>query len=294
MSTIGEMTGIAEPTVCLIVIEVCEAIINNLWQDHVEKKFPKTREDFVNCMVEMESLWQFPCCFGAIDGCHIPIKCPPGGREPNKEYHNFKNFYSIVLMAMVDAHYRFIWASCGFPGNSHDSLIFQSTNLYSEIVNGNGIPNMSKKESGADISPLILGDSAFPFKTWLMKPFTNAVLSDAQSYFNYRLSRARMVTEGAYGRLKGRWRVLIRKCESKKDTTKKMTLACLVLHNLCIDLDDSVSNQWTEEFEKNNGKLRPRNDVRNLLQMTECRSCLNSHCCCFTHEEIQFLNFVLV
>ena len=40
---------------------------------------------FLDKMVEMESVWQFPCCFGAIDGCHIPIKCPDGGREANKE-----------------------------------------------------------------------------------------------------------------------------------------------------------------------------------------------------------------
>ena len=107
LATIGEMTGIAEPTVCLIVIEVSEAIVNNLWHDHVESLFPKTRKEFLDKMVEMESLWQFPCCFGAIDGCHAPIKCPAGGRESNKEYHNFKNFYSVALMAIVDSQYRF-------------------------------------------------------------------------------------------------------------------------------------------------------------------------------------------
>ena len=81
-------------------------------------------------MVDMEAEWQFPCCFGALDGCHIPIKCPSGGLEACKEYHNFKNFYSIVLMALIDSKYRFIWASAGFPGNSHDSVILQATELY--------------------------------------------------------------------------------------------------------------------------------------------------------------------
>ena len=54
-----------------------------------------------------DSLWQFRFCFGAVDGCHIPIKCPAGGLEANKEYHNFENFYSVVLMAVVDVQYRF-------------------------------------------------------------------------------------------------------------------------------------------------------------------------------------------
>ncbi len=63
----------------------------------------------------------------------------------------------------------------------------------------------------------------------------------------------------------------MRKCESKKSTTKKRTLACLVLHNLCIDMDDPSSPNWHEEFEKVSGKTRPANEVCDLLDMTECR-----------------------
>jgi hypothetical protein len=37
----------------------------------------------------------------AIDGCHIPNKCPPGGKNACKEYHNYKNFFSVVLMASL-------------------------------------------------------------------------------------------------------------------------------------------------------------------------------------------------
>ena len=55
--------------------------------------------------------WQFPVAFAAIDGYHLPIKCPSGGAESAKEYHNFKDFYSVVLMALVDAHKWFVWAS---------------------------------------------------------------------------------------------------------------------------------------------------------------------------------------
>ena len=73
----------------------------------------------------------------------------------------------------------------------------------------------------------------------MMKPFTNSVLTKEQRYFNYRLSRARMIIEGAFGQLKGRWRVLMRKCESKTYAVKMMTLATIVLHNLCIELEDN-------------------------------------------------------
>ncbi len=76
------------------------------------------------------------------------------------------------------------------------------------------------------VPPLMLGDGAFPFQPLLMKPYSNAVLTAEQKYLNYRLSCARMVTEGAYERLKRCWRVLMRKCECDKAIVKNMTLAC--------------------------------------------------------------------
>ena len=63
---------------------------------------------------------KMPFAFAALDGCHVPIKCPSdiAGR---RDHHNSKNFYSIILTAMVDWKGRFIWAQAGMPGNVHDS-----------------------------------------------------------------------------------------------------------------------------------------------------------------------------
>ena len=83
-------------------------------------------------------------------------------------------------MALVDAKQRFIWASSGFPGNSHDAIIFQSTGLYAEIEEGKIINQVAKVQDGPNIYPMIIGDSAFPFKTWLVMPYTNAVLAEKQ------------------------------------------------------------------------------------------------------------------
>ena len=58
---------------------------------------------------------------------------------------------------------------------------------------------IGKTMRDVNVPPLIVGDSAFPLRSWLLKPYTNAVLTPQQHYFNYRLSRARMVTEAAYG-----------------------------------------------------------------------------------------------
>lgn len=268
--TISELAGIGRSTVCTIVDEVTDAIIKNLWEDHVLKHFPKDKEQFKEKILDMEELWQFPFCWGAIDGSHIPIKCPAGGLQSCKEYHNFKNFYSIVLMAMVDAKYRFIWASCGFPGNSHDSIILQSTQLWREIKEENLIPAIGQQIDGVTIPPLLIGDSAFPFQPWMMKPFTKATLSPEERNFNYRLSRARMVTEGAYGQLKGRWRVLFRKCESPPEKVKMITLACLVLHNICLDKGETLPRQCDLTIDPKTNARRDRKTIRNLLHMTSC------------------------
>ena len=238
MYTIGEMCGIAESTVCSIVIETCQVIVNILWNDAVKKQFPSTENEFKKKMEEFGEEWQFPYAFAGVDGSHLPIKCPNGGAQAMKQYFNFKGFYSIVLMALVDAKYRFIWASVGVPRNTHDSTLVQSSELWSRIVEGKVIPNMVQEVEGIEIPPLVLGDGAFPLRTWIMKPHGDAVLPDDKRYFNFRHSRARLVTEGAFGRLKSRFRVLFQKCESKKETVKLYGLACVVLHNLCIEHGD--------------------------------------------------------
>ena len=120
------------------------------------------------------------------------------------------------------------------------------------------IPSVAKNKGGVDIFPLIVGDYAFPFRKWMMKSFTNSVLTQKQKNFNYRLSRARMVTEGAYGKLKGRWRVLYGKCEIRVDNVKTIVLACIVLHNIYTDRGDSAPRQWDLSRDPASNKKRPR------------------------------------
>ena len=106
------------------------------------------------------------------------------------------------------------------------------------------IPNVVQKVDDIKILPLILGEGALPLWTFMLKPHRDAMLSDNKQYFNYRNSRARLVTEGAVWRLKIEFRVLLRKCESNKETLKLYGLACVVLHNLCIEHGDLVPRKF--------------------------------------------------
>ena len=69
-----------------------------------------------------------------------------------------------------------------------------------------------------------------------------------------------MVTEGAYGQLKGRWRVLLRKSESSQDNVRITTLACMVLHNICIARGDAISKKLDLSLDAN-GLKRNREEI---------------------------------
>lgn len=163
------------------------------------------------------------------------------------------------------------WGSCGYPGNSPDSIILQSTALWEKMTQGNILPGITKNVGGIPGTPIIVADSAFPFEKWMMKPYTIAVLSPQQRNFNYRLSRARMVTESAYGMLKGRWRVLFRKYECAPEDLKLVVLACMVLHNICMDRGETLPRKFDPTIDPASGERRDREVIRELLMMTQCR-----------------------
>ena len=75
------MTGLGVSTVCTVVREVSQAIIDCMWEDSISKYMPRYEAEFKKKIIDKDELWQFPYCWAGIDGCHIPIKCPPGSKE---------------------------------------------------------------------------------------------------------------------------------------------------------------------------------------------------------------------
>ncbi|RVE45484.1 hypothetical protein evm_009823 [Chilo suppressalis] len=93
-------------------------------------KFPKTEEDWKDIAKAFEDRWNFPHCIGSIDGKHINI-IPP--RESGSCYYNYKGRHSMVLLAIVDAKYRFIMCDFGTNGRVSDDGVLHNTVFYKKL-----------------------------------------------------------------------------------------------------------------------------------------------------------------
>lgn len=184
---------------------------------------------------EFGQKWHFPNCVGAIDGKYVRIFCP---KRTGTLYFNYKNFFSIVLLAVVDANYKFIFTEVGSYGKEGDSGIFDKSNLGKQFRNGNLFPPPCQlPNSDTVLSHVFVGDEAFRLHPNMMKPFSRAVanVENRKAIFNYRLSRARRVSENAFGLLSQVFRVFYTPIALKPETTDNLIIVACCLHNLLRD-----------------------------------------------------------
>lgn len=150
-------------------------------------------------------------------------------------YRNYKNSDSIVLLALVDANYNFIYIDVGCNGRVSDGGVFLNSNLYKSIFNEQNILNLpeDKPLPGRHLSVphVIVGDGAFALSERVLKPYPFRNMTNQQRVFNYRLSRARRVVENAFGILANRFRIFLTTINLSVEKVQIITLACCALHN---------------------------------------------------------------
>ncbi|XP_069680511.1 uncharacterized protein [Periplaneta americana] len=216
-------------TVSSIVNDVCEAIWNRL-QDKVlripsEEKWKLIAKDF-------EKLWNFPNCLGAIDGKHVLIRAPSNS---GTTFYNYKKTFSIVLLAVVDAHYRFTVIDVGAEGRNSDGGVFSNSVFGKALKDGSlNIPaDEPLVPHGQSLPFVFVGDEAFPLKRYLMRPFPRDQVhnNEPKSVFNYRLSRARRIVENTFGILVSQWGVYEKPFRCRVELVDKIVKATCVLHN---------------------------------------------------------------
>ena len=115
-----------------------------------------------------------------MDGKHCMVQ---SFKKSGSLYHNYKGHYSIILFALVDANYQFLYVDIGKPGSNNDAAVWQSSSLKKALTSG----KLNLPTSLGNVCFHFLGDDIFPLTTNLMKPYTRKEdMGVAEKVYNYR------------------------------------------------------------------------------------------------------------
>ena len=211
------------------VSDFCIAIKKNLLRKFISWPAPATMERYAH---EFQDLHQIPYVVGAVDGSHIPIIAP---RLHAADYYNCKGFHLLLLQGVVSAKCLFWDFDIGWAGSMHDANLWARTEIGQHCEAGK-------------LSPYCLvGDAAYPCHPWMLAPFKGHKdgLSREEYHWNFVQSSTRMCVERAFGMLKGRWRILLKRIDVHLKNVPDLVATCLVLHNMCIMFGDEF---WKQEW----------------------------------------------
>lgn len=232
-------------TVRTIVYETLELI----WETLQPLVLPNpTKQQWIEIEQEFNNMWNFPNCCGALDGKHVVIEKPP---KSGSLFFNYKHQHSVVLLALVDATYRFVTVDVGAYGRNSDGGIFSSSSLGKKLYDNklNFPPDKTLPNTNTVLPYVIVADAAFPLKDNIMRPYSAQVITDDEpkKVYNYRQSRARRVVENAFGLLTKKFKWYSTKYNMLPKNVDKIILATVVLHNFL--RDDKCSWQPSELLE---------------------------------------------
>lgn len=193
-------------------------------------QMPSTSDDWLSVAKVFGERWNYPNCVGSVDGKHVVIQCPPLSVATHR---NYKGTFSIILMALVDGNYNFMYAHAGTPGKASDGGVFVGTSLYGPLEREELLPEPRPLPGSDQPMPfIIVADDAFPLTQYMMKPYsTNIEKGTHERIYNYRHSRARRIVENAFGVMASVFRVFRRSIPLTPEHTTSVVLACVHLHN---------------------------------------------------------------
>lgn len=255
---------IGRSTLSQILRETCDAIFSCLSDTYMRR--PSSKAQWLNISKDFEDLWNLPHVLGALDGKHIRIQCP---NKTGSLYHNYKGFFSVVLLAVCDARYCFTMYDLRQYGSNNDSGVLAKSSMGMSLTSESNDLSLPEPETLDDcaFNPLpyyFVGDEIFPLRTWLMRPFPGK-LSEDQRIFNYRLSRARRIIENTFGILVSRWRIFSVPINATIENVISYVRGAMVLHNY-LRMTDNLTYvpKGYVDSETADGSIRA-GDWRNLV-----------------------------
>jgi hypothetical protein len=169
-----------------------------------------------------------PNCIGALDGKHIRLTNPD---HAGSLYRNYKNVISLVLMAMCDANYCFVWVDTGAYGKTSYSGIFHHSTSYKKLT--------QQTQNVPAARPVITENDAIRSSSWWSVWFDGELNASVwckviiiwQSVFNFRLTLARRYIECTFGTMCNKWRILHRPLDVHIAFAENIFKAICVLYN---------------------------------------------------------------
>lgn len=219
------------------IAKTIRLVCNAIWDRCLRQNMPEiTQQLFEEISVDFDKKANFPNCLGAIDGKHIRIRSPANS---GSLFYNYKGYNSIVLLAITDSKYRFIYVDIGAYGKESDSTIFHNSKLYDSLMKGSLPIPISKPLPGFQepVPFVFIGDEAFFILNNVRRLYSGKHLTVKQRIFNYRLSRARRYVECTFGILANKWRVFHRPLNVSIDFAVDIVKACCILHNFVLNRD---------------------------------------------------------
>ncbi|XP_043467589.1 protein ALP1-like isoform X2 [Leptopilina heterotoma] len=182
IETLCKLYYIGKSTVYGILSDVCQDIWDILSPVYLPEK---SVDDWKEIAIDYEKKCNFPHCLGSIDGKHIRITKPPNS---GSAFFNYKKYYSFVLMAICDAHYRFTWIDVGDYGSLNDASVFGATGLAQELEEKR-LP-LPEPEclpgTQSSIPYFLIGDEAFKLRPYMMRPYPRRLVTTSrEELFNY-------------------------------------------------------------------------------------------------------------
>ncbi|XP_067216871.1 putative nuclease HARBI1, partial [Linepithema humile] len=152
------------------------------------------------------------------------------GGEDSELYRNRKGYFSLNVQVITNAKFDIIDIVARWPGSTHDSTIFNHSRIKSLF------------EANRFNDGLLLGDSGYPYLSYLMTPLLHPS-TPAEHLYNEAQIRTRSTIERCFGIWKRRFAVL--SIGSRFQTVEKILpiiTATAILHNIAQQENEYLVN----------------------------------------------------